>query len=106
MGTRDQGDAEMTRISSGSTRRSAFTLVELLIVIAIIALLVSLSAAAVMRVMGFIPEVETRTEISQLDAALASFMADYNLDVPPPSVLVLREEMWMPPYPPPATQLE
>jgi general secretion pathway protein G len=83
----------MTRISSRSTRRSAFTLVELLVVIAIIALLVSLTAAAVMRVMVMIPEVQTRTEISQLDASLASFMSDYNLDVPPPSYLILREDL-------------
>jgi prepilin-type N-terminal cleavage/methylation domain-containing protein len=83
----------MTRIRSRNRQRSAFTLIELLVVIAIIAVLVSLSAAGVMKVLGYIPEVQTRTDISQMDAALGSFMADYGLQDPPPSYLILREDM-------------
>jgi prepilin-type N-terminal cleavage/methylation domain-containing protein len=81
----------MTRTRSRYTRRRGFTLIELLVVIAIIAILVSLTAAAVMRVLGKIPEIQTRTDISQMDVALGSFMADYNLQNPPPSYLHLCE---------------
>lgn len=76
--------------------RHAFTLIELLVVIAIIAVLLSLLMAGVMAVFGKVPEVQTRTEISQLDAALADFMAAYNLSSPPPSSLVLREDLSYP----------
>jgi prepilin-type N-terminal cleavage/methylation domain-containing protein len=71
--------------------RSAFTLVELLVVIAIIAILVSLTAAAVMKAMLKINEVQTRTDIGEMDQAMASFMTDYNLQYPPPSILNICE---------------
>jgi prepilin-type N-terminal cleavage/methylation domain-containing protein len=86
-------ETTMTRIRSHNSQRNAFTLVELLVVIAIIAVLVSLSAAGVMKVMGLVPEVQTRTDISQMDAALGAFMADYQLQDPPPSKLMLREDL-------------
>ncbi|HEY7309086.1 MAG TPA: prepilin-type N-terminal cleavage/methylation domain-containing protein [Gemmataceae bacterium] len=86
----------MTVIRSRGVRRAAFTLIELLVVIAIIAILVSLSAAGVMRVLIKIPEIQTRTDMSEMDSALGSFMADYQLSDPPPSVLVLREDMSYP----------
>jgi prepilin-type N-terminal cleavage/methylation domain-containing protein len=82
----------MIRRRSRKGQRSAFTLVELLVVIAIIAVLVSLTAAAVMRVLGKIPEVQTRTDIGMMDQAMASFMADYGLQNPPPSMLLLSED--------------
>lgn len=81
----------MIRNQSRSGKRSAFTLVELMVVILIIAILVSLISSAVLKAMQKIPEVTTRTEISQFDMALRAFMLDYNLDVPPPSYLVLNE---------------
>jgi general secretion pathway protein G len=81
----------MTVIRSRGVPRAGFTLIELLVVIAIIAILVSLSAAGVMKVLWKIPEVQTRTEIGEFDTALGSFMADYGLSDPPPSVLVLNE---------------
>jgi prepilin-type N-terminal cleavage/methylation domain-containing protein len=74
-------------------RRQAFTLIELLLVIAIIAILVSLTAAGVMQVLQKVPETQTRTDISEMEAALAAFMTDYNLSDPPPSYLILREDM-------------
>jgi general secretion pathway protein G len=83
----------MTRIHSRNPRRPGFTLIELLVVIAIIATLIGLLLAGVMKAYGKVPEVQTRTEISQLEAALAAFMSDYQLSDPPPSVLVLHEDM-------------
>jgi len=83
----------MARNRLRNTSRAGFTLIELLVVIAIIAILVGLTAAGVFKILDRIPEVQTRTEISQFDGALGAFMADYNLSDPPPSVLVLREDM-------------
>lgn len=82
----------MTGIHWRSRPRPAFTMVELMVVILIIAILVSLISSAVVMAMGKIPEVKTRTEISQLQEALQAFMTDYNLGQPPPSVLHLNEQ--------------
>ena len=57
----------------------------------IIAILVSLTAAAVMKAMAKGPEVQARTEIAQLESALAACRADFGLDTLP-SRLVLRED--------------
>ncbi len=81
----------MSRFQSRRQIRSAFTLIELLVVIAIIAILVSLTAAAVMKVLGNIPKVQTSTEIGEMDQAMASFMAAYGLQSPPPSMLSIHE---------------
>jgi len=81
----------MIVIRSRGVPRAGFTLIELLVVMAIIAILVSLSAAGVMRVLWKIPEIQARTEIGEFDTALGSVMADYGLSDPPPSVLVLNE---------------
>jgi len=72
-------------------QRAAFTLVELMVVVLIIAILVSLVSAAVFKAMDMIPETQTRTEISQMEAALQAMMADFNLSDPPPSSIVLDE---------------
>jgi prepilin-type N-terminal cleavage/methylation domain-containing protein len=94
----------MTRIRSRRTPRYAFTLIELLVVIAIIAVLVSLSAAGIMKILNYVPQVQTRTDIGQMDAALGAFMADYQLQDPPPSYLILREDMnYLPHYTDPGT---
>jgi prepilin-type N-terminal cleavage/methylation domain-containing protein len=81
----------MTRIPTRTEKRSAFTLVEIMVVILIIAILVSLLMGAIVKIMGRIPEVKTRTEIGELEVALQAFMNDYQLGEPPPSVLVLNE---------------
>lgn len=81
----------MSRIHSRSEKRAAFTLIELMVVVLIIAILVSLVSSAVVMAMGKIPETQTRTEISQMEQALGAFMADYNLSTSPPSTLVLNE---------------
>jgi prepilin-type N-terminal cleavage/methylation domain-containing protein len=81
----------MARIHNRPAARTGFTLIELLVVIAIIAILVSLTTAAVMKVLAKVPQTQTRTEIGQMDQALATFMADFGLQDPPPSTLVLTE---------------
>lgn len=81
----------MIRNQSRSSKRSAFTLVELMVVILIIAILVSLVSSAVLKALGKIPEVQTRTEIAQMSVALQAFMSAYNVPDPPPSTLVLNE---------------
>jgi prepilin-type N-terminal cleavage/methylation domain-containing protein len=74
------------------TKQAGFTLLELLVVIAIIAILMSLSVAAVMRMRLIIPKVQTADEISRLHQGVSSFMADYQLNSPPPSHLYLHED--------------
>lgn len=81
----------MLRRHSRIDKRSAFTLIELMIVILIIAVLVSLLASGIAKIMDKIPEVRTRTEITALAEGLQGFMNDYQLDQPPPSVLYLNE---------------
>jgi prepilin-type N-terminal cleavage/methylation domain-containing protein len=83
----------MTRIHTRTKTRSAFTLVELMVVILILVILVSLLAGAALKVMSKIPEVKTRTEIAEMSVALQAFMNDYQLSDPPPSYLVLRENI-------------
>lgn len=83
----------MIRNDSRSGKRSAFTLVELLVVILIIAILVSLLSSAVLKAMQKIPEVQTRTEVAEMAVALQAFMSDYNLSEPPPSSLLLSEDI-------------
>jgi prepilin-type N-terminal cleavage/methylation domain-containing protein len=63
------------------TRRdqpASFTLIELLVVIAIIAVLVSLTSAAVMKILDRGPHVKTRSEIAELEIAHATFRTEMN----------------------------
>jgi prepilin-type N-terminal cleavage/methylation domain-containing protein len=71
--------------------RGAFTLIELLVVMAIIAVLISLTAAAVFNVFIRMDEVKARTELNQMAGGIKEFEADYNIDKPPPSRLFLDE---------------
>jgi prepilin-type N-terminal cleavage/methylation domain-containing protein len=89
----------MIRNQSRRGNRQAFTLVELMVVILIIAILVSLVSSAVIKTLAKIPEVHTRTEISELAVALQAFMSDYNIPNPPPSVLILNETTPLAPSP-------
>jgi len=81
----------MRRTNTGRGKRAGFTLVELLIVIAIIAILVGLVATAVMRALSKGPETQARTEIGQMETALQACMTEFNLDYLPSS-LILRED--------------
>jgi prepilin-type N-terminal cleavage/methylation domain-containing protein len=66
-------------------RRSGFTLIELLVVIAIIAVLISLTSAAVFYAFVKMDEVRARNEVSQMASGVAQFEGDFNVTVPPPS---------------------
>ena len=60
-------------------RRSAYTFVELLVVVAIIAILVSLTAAAVFKALAKGPEAQARNDISQLALAVTTFEGDFKV---------------------------
>jgi prepilin-type N-terminal cleavage/methylation domain-containing protein len=69
-------------------RRDGFTLIELLVVIAIIAVLVSLTTAAVMKALSKGPETVTRTEIGQLETAVENFKTKYKVDYVPSRIVL------------------
>src|SRR5947209_2788112 len=71
--------------------RSGFTLIEMLVVIAIIAILLSLTAAAVMRARLKAEEVQNRHNISQLSTAIQAFTSKTGIAYIP-SMVVLRED--------------
>ena len=58
-------------------RSSAFTLIELLIVIAIIAILASLSIPAVNGVIGSARKAQARNDVQQIVAAVKAFQSEY-----------------------------
>ena len=82
----------MTHTRRGRARRTAFTLIEMLVVILIIALLVSLTAAAVLRALVKGPEITDRSEMGEMETKITSLQRDFNLAVVPPSHLRLRED--------------
>jgi type II secretory pathway pseudopilin PulG len=73
-----------------TTARMAFTLVELLVVIAIIIVLASLLLAAVFKALDLANEASTRTDITQIGAAVQSFQTKYQVNYIP-SRIRLRE---------------
>ena len=73
----------MTSPTNRARPPAAFTLIELLVVIAIIAILVSLTTAAVIRALRKGPEAQTRTDIGDLDMALAKLKSQFNLQYLP-----------------------
>ncbi|HEY7327787.1 MAG TPA: type II secretion system protein [Gemmataceae bacterium] len=81
----------MMRIHSASSKRPAFTLVELMVVLLILVTMVSLIGSAVVKSMDKLTEMQTRKEISEMEVAFRAFMADYGLTEPPPTYLLLSE---------------
>jgi prepilin-type N-terminal cleavage/methylation domain-containing protein len=74
----------MRRIPDSPRRsRPGFTLIELLVVIAIIAVLMGLLLGGVMRVRDRMHEVQMRSDISQLAAAITQFQFEYHVDYVP-----------------------
>jgi prepilin-type N-terminal cleavage/methylation domain-containing protein len=83
----------MIRANRATTRRAGFTLVEVLVVIAIIAVLVSLTAAAVFKISGKGDELIARHDISNLAAAIEAFKQQMKVDFIP-SRFRLREDLF------------
>jgi prepilin-type N-terminal cleavage/methylation domain-containing protein len=73
-------------------RRDGFTLIELLVVMSIIAILASLTTAAVFKAFEKMWEVQTRNDISSLASSVKQFESDYNMTVPPPSRIWLDKQ--------------
>ncbi len=71
-----------TRLKNSSHRRSAFTLVELLIVIMILAILMSLLLPAINGVRRRARVAQVKSEISTLESAIASFKAEFGIEPP------------------------
>ena len=63
-------------------RRAGFTLIELIMVIAVIATLAALILPAIGNVRDRARITQVKTEISQLEAAIADFNAEFSTDVP------------------------
>jgi general secretion pathway protein G len=63
--------------------RPGFTLVEMLVVMLIIAVLVSLLAGVVVKVLAKGPEVQRRSDISQMESAVGQFKAKFNVEYMP-----------------------
>jgi prepilin-type N-terminal cleavage/methylation domain-containing protein len=83
----------MIRANLPTSRRAGFTLVELLIVVAIIAVLVSLIAAAIFRIYGKGDELVARNDISNLAAAVEAYKQKMGVDWLP-SRFRLREDLY------------
>jgi len=72
-------------------RSKAFTLVELLVVIAIIIVLASLLLAAVFKALDLANEAATRTEDTQLSAAIESFKTKYQAGYPQSRLVLCKQ---------------
>jgi len=72
-------------------RAAAFTLVELLVVISIIALLMALTAAAVFKALQIGPQAQARAEIDGLAQGIGAFKAEFDNVTYVPSRILLRK---------------
>jgi prepilin-type N-terminal cleavage/methylation domain-containing protein len=74
--------------------RRGFTLVEILVVIAIIAVLIALLTPAVMSMLVKGPQVVTVNEIGQLDAAVQNFKSTYNVKYIPSRIKLCEKRSY------------
>jgi type II secretory pathway pseudopilin PulG len=79
------------KLQKKRTVRMAFTLVELLVVIAIIIVLASLLLAAVFKALDLANEAATRTDVTQLSAAVESFKTKYQVSYIPSRLVLCKE---------------
>ncbi|NBY02693.1 MAG: type II secretion system protein [Planctomycetes bacterium] len=79
----------MSHLLKSRSRYSAFTLIELLVVIAIIGILVSLTSVGVVKILNRGQMVAARTEISQLEAAIAAAKQNFGNVDELPSIIEL-----------------
>src|SRR5262245_45036326 len=71
--------------------RTAFTLVELLVVIAIIVVLVSLLMVGVFKALDTAYEATTRTDVTQLAAAVQAFQTHFQVPYVPSRLVLCKE---------------
>jgi len=72
-------------------RRSAFTLIEMLIVLTIILILIGLLAAGVMRVMVKGPELQVQSEFSGFATSIGAFKQEFNVAYIPSRLLLCED---------------
>jgi prepilin-type N-terminal cleavage/methylation domain-containing protein len=83
----------MSHLLKSRSRNSAFTLIELLVVIAIIGILVSLTSVGVMKILSRGQMVAARTELSQLEAAIAAAKQNFGNVDSLPSIIELYSDI-------------
>jgi prepilin-type N-terminal cleavage/methylation domain-containing protein len=74
-------------------RRGGFTFIELIISIAIIALLISLLASGVVLALTKVDQAKAQREVGGLASAVKQFESDFNISVPPPSRIRLYQNL-------------
>jgi prepilin-type N-terminal cleavage/methylation domain-containing protein len=84
----------MTHRQCRHNTRPAFTLIELMVVITIIAILVALLTGAVMRALVKGPELETSSEISELQSKISSSARDANVDYLPSRLHLSKQNFY------------
>jgi prepilin-type N-terminal cleavage/methylation domain-containing protein len=79
------------RLGTTGERRSAFTLIEMLIVITIILILVGLLAAAVIKLIGKGAEAQVQSEFDGLSQAIGAFKQEFGVSYIPSQILLCED---------------